>query len=133
MRLVIDTSVVFLLFKKNSFVLDFVKRHDLELYAPDAMINELDKHSEKICRLSNISFKQFDELKLLLETLIISRPVAKELLSKSLLMISDKKDAPFLALALEMGIPIWSNDQHFKEQKLVPVYSVIELKVLLDS
>ncbi len=35
----------------------------------------------------------------------------------------DEKDAPFLALALQLGLPIGSNDKHFQRQKEVRVYA----------
>ena len=40
----------------------------------------------------------------------------------------DIKDVPYLALALKLNIPIWSNDKELKEkQKHVRVYSTPEL------
>lgn len=36
-------------------------------------------------------------------------------------------DVPYLALALFLDIPIWSNDGDFKEQSLVKVYTTTEL------
>ncbi len=35
-------------------------------------------------------------------------------------LISHKADASFLALALELNTPIWSNDEHFKERNCSP-------------
>ncbi|WP_394296510.1 PIN domain-containing protein [Pyrococcus abyssi] len=34
----------------------------------------------------------------------------------------DEKDTPFLALALKLKCPIWSNDSDFERQNLVKVY-----------
>ncbi|MCP5104970.1 MAG: hypothetical protein GY950_16405 [bacterium] len=39
----------------------------------------------------------------------------------------DKKDAPFVALALKLKIPVWSNDLHFKKQKKVMSYTTDEI------
>lgn len=39
----------------------------------------------------------------------------------------DPKDTPFLALALQLGSPIWTNDNHFKELQDVVVYSTRSL------
>jgi predicted nucleic acid-binding protein len=39
----------------------------------------------------------------------------------------DKKDAPFIALALKLEIPIWSNDLDFKKQKKVVSYTTDEI------
>lgn len=35
----------------------------------------------------------------------------------------DPKDTPFLALALQLGSPLWSNDKYFKDLQKVIVYS----------
>jgi len=35
----------------------------------------------------------------------------------------DEKDAPILALAMQLRCPIWSNDKHFMMQKAVKVYT----------
>ena len=40
----------------------------------------------------------------------------------------DIKDSPFIALALKLNIPIWSNDLHFKRQSKVPCFSTAEIK-----
>ena len=47
----------------------------------------------------------------------------------------DEKDTPFLALALKLQCPIWSNDCDFEEQNLVEVYktSYILRKFFGDS
>lgn len=45
----------------------------------------------------------------------------------------DEKDAPILALALQICCPIWSNDKHFKKQKSVKVYTTADLLDLLKS
>lgn len=44
----------------------------------------------------------------------------------------DEKDAPFLALALQLGLPIWSNDKHFQRQKEVRVYTTRDILRLIE-
>ena len=44
----------------------------------------------------------------------------------------DVTDSPFLALALALDIPIWTNDGHFKRQNLIDVYTTNELLELLQ-
>ena len=43
----------------------------------------------------------------------------------------DIDDAPFLALAMSLNCPIWSNDGHFKKQHVVKAYTTRELMNLL--
>ena len=42
----------------------------------------------------------------------------------------DPDDVPMLAVALETGSSIWSNDNHFKKQKLVKVFTTSQLAKL---
>jgi len=44
----------------------------------------------------------------------------------------DEKDTPFLALAMQLNCPIWSNDKHFKEQQVAEVYTTSEIIDLIE-
>ena len=39
----------------------------------------------------------------------------------------DPADAPYLALALHLGLPLWSNDSALRKQMAVPIYSTQKL------
>jgi predicted nucleic acid-binding protein len=43
----------------------------------------------------------------------------------------DPDDSPFLALAMMLNAPIWSNDSHFKKQKAAPIFTTKEILPLL--
>jgi predicted nucleic acid-binding protein len=43
----------------------------------------------------------------------------------------DLDDTPFLALALSLDCPIWSNDDHFKRQNVIKAVTTRELLGLL--
>ena len=45
----------------------------------------------------------------------------------------DEKDTPFLAFALQMGCPIWSNDHHLHQQSKITVYNTEELVDLFEE
>ena len=47
-------------------------------------------------------------------------------------MVSDADDAPYLAFAIKMKSPIWSNDQHLKKQSIVPILTTREMIELID-
>lgn len=132
MKLVVDTSIVFSLFKSNSFTTKLLKEYKIELFAPKELIEELSKYSELICSKSKISKQSFlSYLDSFSENIELKRP-SQVSLSKADKLISHKTDVPFLALALELNIPLWSNDLHFKEQSLVKVFNTEELKKFLD-
>ena len=39
----------------------------------------------------------------------------------------DPADAPYLALALHLNLPLWSNDSALKKQNATPVYTTQEM------
>lgn len=43
----------------------------------------------------------------------------------------DINDSPFVALAMLLGCPIWSNDLHFKKQNVIESYTTKEIMTLL--
>jgi len=45
----------------------------------------------------------------------------------------DEKDAPILALAMQLCCPVWSNDKHFQRQKAARVYTTRDLLGLLGT
>jgi predicted nucleic acid-binding protein len=45
----------------------------------------------------------------------------------------DEKDAPILALAMQLNCPVWSNDKHFQKQKAARVYTTADILGLLGS
>jgi len=50
--------------------------------------------------------------------------------AKGLMGSVDIEDVPFIALALKMDVPIWSDDKHFEEQnkvKILKTRDIIEL------
>ena len=53
--------------------------------------------------------------------------------AESSLPFDAKEDAPFIGLALHLGVPLWSNDKMLKKQEKVKVVSTIELIKLIGS
>ena len=133
MKLVVDTNIIFALFKSNSFTNKLLKEYNIELFAPNELIEELSKYSKLICSKSKITEKRFLEDVSLLSELIELKKPSQFFNNKANKLISHKTDVPFLALALELNIPIWSNDLHFKEQSSVKVFNTEELIKLLSS
>ena len=132
MRLVIDTNIVFSLFKSNSFTIRLLKENKIELFAPKEVFDEIIKYCNLVCSKSKISKEKFLENVKLLPELIDFRDASNLFKQKASNLIKDKKDIPFLALALEMSIPIWSNDTDFKQQCTIKIFSTKELKDFLN-
>ena len=133
MELIVDTSIVFSFFSKDPFIKEFIIKNEIELYSVKELIEEIGKEAGKILKITKCSFEEFEEIKELLPSFIEFISPKQEFMKKAESLISHKNDAPFLALALELSIPVWSNDKHFKEQSLVKVFTTEELKTYFSK
>lgn len=120
MKLVIDANILFSALLKDSTTRNLILDMRLKLFAPRFLIIEYIKYSEELRKRSKLDKKNFAELskKILKRIKLVSD---KEILlyytpAKSL--ITDNKDAPYIACALAIGTETWSNDRHFKNQRI---------------
>jgi predicted nucleic acid-binding protein len=99
------------------------------LYYPEDGLSEIEYFRNYIIskRERTSQIKSFDyALKFILESVHVIPP---ELYSSSfkdayeIMKNIDEKDTPFLALALQLKCPVWSNDKHFKKQSIAEVYT----------
>ncbi len=132
MKLTIDTSIIMAAIIKNSTTRKLVVSSMFELYTPDALSEEIGKYKNYIMKKANLDESKFIELlqKLSKNILILDKfsvsPKNYEKAFKALSKI-DLGYVPMLAVALETGSSIWSNDNHFKKQKLVKVFTTSQL------
>jgi|SRR3989338_938524 len=130
MKFVVDTNVLFTFFWKNSFTKGLLVDQDLEFFAPEFALEEINKYSDEILRKTGISLEKFKELRTDLAIFVEFIPLEeyKQFLPEALSLIPlYPNDADFLALALKLTLPIWSNDPHLKRQSKAKVYSTSEL------
>jgi len=137
MKLVIDANIAFSLLKKDSFTRTLSQKHSLELYSHKFILEELEEHIEEVCKLLKVSKDKFERLREILSKLVnLKIKVSPQQLNWASSLISDPDDKQYLALALKLNCPIWSEDPHFKEQsviKVVKVFTTKELKSFLES
>jgi predicted nucleic acid-binding protein len=136
MELVVDTNVLFSFFKSDSSTRKIIIGTSLTLYAPQETFTELIKYTDEICHKSSISRKEFDHIRTRLSSLIKTIPQStfrKEYDdAKSFLLDIAKEDAPFVGLAMHLGIPLWSNDKALKKQNKVKVLSTADLIKIVE-
>lgn len=127
MRFVIDANILFALSKPSSVANNILLRYKPRLLAPDFALFELYKYKRELIKKSGID--NFDKIidSLKSKVVFVDKAEYKALLKKAHLLLPDPKDAPYLALALYKGLAVWSNDQHFKEQSLIKVFTTEEL------
>jgi len=130
MKFVVDTNILFTFFWKNSFTKGLLVDQDLEFFAPEFALEEINKYSDEIIEKTGISLEKFKELRRDLAIFVEFIPLDeyKQFLPESLSLIPmHPDDTDFLALALKLKLSIWSNDPHLKRQSKVKVYSTSEL------
>ena len=134
MELVVDTAIIFSFFSPGSFTRELVKSLYLSrtrLYAPQYLLEELLSLESRICEYANIDHEDFMKTYILLSQVIeiIPSDEYKEKMCDALKILKDhRKDAPFFALALKLRAPIWSNENRFREQKEIEIFTTARLK-----
>jgi len=134
MKFVVDTNVLLTFFWKDSFTKGILLDQDFEFFAPEYALEEINENLSEILQKTSISLEQFKELRRDLAICVEFIPLERysEFLQK-VSDIPDKKDIDFIALALKLKLPVWSNDKHLKQQSLVKVFTTEELIKLLGS
>ena len=108
----------------------------LILYAPEYSLTETEQvllRPRIRKRIGNLSPQN---LRLILAALtdriqILSRTTYESKLTRAGHIAPDPDDVPYLAMALHLRVPLWSNDSVLKNQRSVPVYTTEELLELL--
>ena len=103
--------------KRNNSIIDIFRV--LEIYVPDFIFVELSKYQEKIIKKTKMkeeftSFVRdlFSELNVIPKLAITQQSYEKAL---QLCSDIDPKDTAYLALSIELDIPLWFNDKKLIE------------------
>ena len=123
MKIVVDTNIVFsALLNANSEIHEILLAPFgvFDFFSPELMMGELEKYSAKLSHLSKLSSSQMHEAKsrLFQCVTLISEDVISEISwqrSFDLTKDVDEKDTPFIALAIELGCPLWTGDKKLIE------------------
>ena len=131
MFLVVDANIMFSFFNKNSARRKVVERlrPKLELIAPDFAFEELIKDKGRVQKYARISSNDFLILFSLLENVIKSVPKSEYdgFFNDAEKLAPHSKDIPYFALALSLNCAIWSDENSFKKQPKVKVFSTSDL------
>ncbi|EEB74313.1 PIN domain-containing protein [Thermococcus sp. AM4] len=113
MRVVVDSNILFsiIVSGRKSKAFRLLEEHELTLFAPEEVILEFRRHSTKLKKFA----KDFEYRTFLTFSLVQIIPLefysnkireAYQIASKF-----DEKDTPFIALAMKLGIPLWTGDK----------------------
>ena len=115
MKIVVDSNIIFsaLISGKETY-LDIFKKNNV--YMLDIVFPELNKYEYHLIRKTKLNqneFKMF--VQMLFEEVVVIPKFAISIENwQNAYMICknvDEKDSPFVALSLELGIPLWTNDK----------------------
>jgi len=131
MRLVVDTNIIISALIKDSVTRNLLTHIDAELYTIGFTKAEFSKYKKEIMKKAGINEEELqmimdkihNNLVMLDDNLISVRMnEAKKIMDKI-----DPDDTPFIAAALASKSAIWSDDKHFKKQKVVKVLNTKEI------
>lgn len=117
---IVDTNKVFsALIPKASPIRDILLDTGNTLYAPAHLQTEISLHEAKLLRYSKLSFA---ELRLLYSAIteriqfvpLVYISLKSKQMAYDLCHDIDIKDTPFVALCIELNLPLWTGDEKLK-------------------
>lgn len=131
MLLVADTNIIVAALLRKGSTRDLLFSKAFEFFSPDRLVAEILAHKEEFKQKGSMLEQEFQlALKLELENIAIVPIEEYGLLKQNALSLCPKdheKDWPFLALALKLSCPLWSNDSALKKQEKITVFSTTDL------
>ena len=139
--LISDASILFSFFKKDSVrreVIERLSESGCKLISPEFVFKELADKKERIKKFGKVNELAFAFIFSLLDSKVESFPekVYKEFLSEANKIsphAEETKDDPYFALALALNCAIWSDEEAFKRQSRVKIFTTKDLFKLLKK
>ena len=133
MELVVDANVVMsALISSLGKTAELIFSDKLKLYAPEFLLEEVNKHRGEISDKSGLSSEEINILLSLISLNIEFAPSSefKEFEKEASKICPDPDDIEYFALALKLSCFLWSNDKRLKQGSL-KVINTSELLALL--
>ena len=132
MDLVIDANVLFSALIKGGFSYHLLFSGKFHLFTPEYIFTELEKHKEELMNKTDRTTEEFYRLLETLKRRVVIIPFEELVpyVGEAEKLTPDPDDMAYLALALKLDCPIWSNDRRLKEQNKIEVYNTYELSKL---
>ena len=133
MRLIIDNNILFSLMKPDSTNSHLFSIMNVEFLSPEFINNEFKKYEDECLLKSKLSKLDFIKRKkeILDKIKFIKFSEYEKFIKNAELYTKDIDDSPYIALALKLNYPIWSNDKRLKEQNKVKVFSTEDIIEIL--
>jgi predicted nucleic acid-binding protein len=135
MEIVLDTNVLISSLLKNGLTRKIIFLSPLKMCTVDYAKLEIEMHKVEILRKSKLDEQSLNYLiEIIFSKIDFVSLENKELFKDKAIEIMrnvDIDDSFFVALAMSLNCPIWSNDSHMKKQNAVKVYTTNEMMNLL--
>lgn len=138
MELVLDANVLVAGFLRSARTRELLLDERLRLRVPEYGLIETERvlTSPRIRkRLGDLSIKDIEFIlsRLTAKIQVLPRSIYEATFAQAQTLSPHPEDAPYLALALTLQIPLWSNDRELKKQTAVSVFTTEELLRVLPS
>ncbi|HIG95354.1 TPA: PIN domain-containing protein [Candidatus Woesearchaeota archaeon] len=135
MDFVLDANILFAALIKDSTTSEILFNEHVQVFAPEFLLEEFYKHKDEILAKTRRSKEDFEEIYETLKNDITLIPFEEfcPFLKIAEKLISDEDDRVYFALAIQLNIPIWSNDKKFREQKIVKIYTTADLMKIIEA
>ena len=135
MKLVVDANILLASLLKDATTRELLLTGKTQFFAPSQLLKEI-KHllnNSKIRKRLKLNDEELYELSsaILSRINFIPEKIFLPFIKESLSLVTHTEDSPYIALALALKIPLWSNDSALKQQSAVAVISTRELIKLL--
>lgn len=138
MELIVDANVLLSSLLKEAITRELLLDSRLKLFAPEHLILETSRHLKEnsdLRKRMKLKDQELEELFSLLTGRIETFPkeIYQPFYQKALTLAPHFEDAPYLALALFLKLPVWSNDKGLRDQEEVRIIPTQELIDLLSK
>ena len=131
MKLVVDANILFASLIKNNKTREIMLKQTFSLYSPHYIIEEFFEHlnelENKVRVKSRVLKGKLKDLLRLSNIKLVEKEEFEDFIEKAEKISQDIDDVLYVALALKLNCPIWSNDKRLKNQNKIKVYSTKEL------
>jgi len=138
MELVVDTNVLVAGFLRAAVTRELLLDERLTLWAPEYLLTEAERIllSPRLRRrLGSLSPHEVRGVLTQLTARIRILPISvfRGTMPEAKALVADQEDTPFIALALHLQLPLWSNDAPLRTQHAVRIYTTDDVFSLLQG
>lgn len=123
MEIVVDTNVIISALLKEGLTRKIIFLAPFDMYTVPFARLEIEKHKAELVDKSGLDDESFQYLlDLIFARIHIVEPGILEPFREKAIGVMDSvdfNDSPFLALAMALNCPVWSNDEDLKKQNMV--------------